>query len=892
MDELEMKSNKFYLNALLTFIFVASAFLVSAPTGLAQDDYDWSEPVNLSLSGASSNPVMVIDSIGTIHVIWLDMISELYKYSYSVDGKVWSQPQFVKFPFGIDDPLPVLIPGPNRSIHVFWTSKGGQLKYAQAPAGNLAYPLNWVLTYSLSKAAGSYDVMVDAQGALHVAYIQVAQNEETPPGVYYVQSPSGGGYWIESRLLYQSEYFRSANQNDLYVRVSASDSRVNQKIYVTWDNRAQKRVFMATSKDSGLTWGNAQELMNVISLDGINTPYNLTVSALGQNVLLIWQAGEPGSSNCTVYSQWSEDGGQNWGDAVAVFGGRSECPSSVRIVSRDIKTTSVMFTGQVNPFMVAWNGTQWSNTQTETQLPPLVNPLTSDVIILGCRFDFIKGDRIYVVGCDQGGGGDIWFTTRVMEPVDNWFSASVVWGEPDVFTVKSKDPERISNFRTVSDRAGNVHAVWVQSPFEEPDLAKTAIEYARWDGMQWTAPETIFTALGGPPLDLVLAADALDRLFLTWIDGFNGDLVFSWANVKRANLSKEWGAITGLPTPSRLINSSDVTMDGSGKIIDVYAIPLNENRGIYIVESSDGGATWSAPVRVFDGVSEGWESIGRPQVSLGADGVLHLIFIRGSVRIGQPVGLYYSRSVDGGSTWSKAQPLSDGEIYWADIVTYDEKAVHVIWQENDGLVLANLSQVSLDGGLSWGKLNNVTGVNERATRVALASDGSEALHFIQVMEKDSKGYINQRGFLLQDWKWDGNTWELDLSSDFVVRGDAADYSVTANITSAGYLGVFIPIEYTGSLSTTQSEVLTFSRYLEGAGDSLLLPISVLPTTDIELNEDAAVEIQPTSTPDLSMLYSDNISTSPLTRNIAGLSLIVLGMIATLFIVFRRPRRQR
>lgn len=881
-----MRSNKLILNTLLTLMIVVSALFIPTRMGLAQTEQDWSEPVNLSMSGAAINPVMVVDLRGTIHAIWLDDVDG-YKYSQSPDGVTWSPPVTVKFPFGAKDPAPVLLADDNGSIHLFWIASDQGLFYGQATPSDFGIPSNWKTSSRLARDVMSFDVALDAQGALHIAYVRKSTTDANPAGVYYRQSIIGGGFWSESARLYETEYFRAAKQNDVYVRVSTSNIRNSQKVFVTWDNRAQKRVFMAVSQDSGTTWGEAQQIKGPEDTGGIDTPFNLTVSAFGERVLLIWQAGEPGSSLCTVYSQFSEDGGVNWGDTTAVLGGRSECPLSTKIIGNDGKYVSVMFIGQVNPILVAWNGTQWSDIQSLTQLPSLVNPLTYDAVLLGCRFDLLYRDRYFVTGCDQGRGGDIWFLSRMLESVENWFSPSVILGEPNVLVVKSEKPERISNFHSTVDDSGNIHAAWVQSPVSQANASDAVIKYARWDGQRWTTPESVITSLGGMPIQLMVTSDTLQRLLLTWIDGYNGDLVFSWANLEKANLISEWVDVSGLPTPSRLINSSDVVVDGSGRIINAYVVPINEERGVYIVQSTDIGRSWSTPVRAFDAVAAGWERIEQPRIGLSSGGVLHLIFVKGAIREGQPVGLYHSRSVDGGTTWSEAQILSEGEIQWADIVGYDENIVHVAWQEFDGLVYANISQISQDGGLNWGRQNNITGVNETATNVALASDGRGVLHFIQLADKSGSNAINQKGLVLQDWKWDGTSWGLELTKDIVIKGGEIKYSMAAEITSTGLLGVFMPVEYTTPAGSVVSEILTFSRFVEGAGQGQPLQVPIIPSPLSESDAPDVVDIQPTPTPNFDILYDDNVSTSPLQQNAVGLGLIGVGVIATIFLLLRR-----
>jgi len=894
-----MKNDKSVLRNLIIFSLIVSVFLTPVSTSYAQEtEQGWSEPVNLSLSGAAIDPVMVVDSRGTIHAIWKDAVDG-YQYTESRDnGKTWSVPQTVKFLFGPKDPPPVLLPGQNGTIHVFWLSSKNQLLYAQATPGDFAYPQNWILKYPLSNDVASYDVIVDAQGVLHVAYIRNKLENNYPVGVYYVQSPSAGGYWIEPRLLYQSDYFRAAKNSDLYVRVSSSNVASGQKVFVTWDNRAQKRVFMSVSKDTGLDWNDAQQIKGPEDTGGFGTPFNLTVASYGTNVLLIWQVGDPSSSQCIIYSQWSDDSGDNWTDPVAVLGGRSECPLSTKVINRDSKFISILFIGQVNPMLVAWDGTQWSNVQQQIQLPSMSNPLTFDSILLGCRFDLFYQDRVSVTGCDQGNGKDVWFLSRTLEPVENWFSPLEVWGEPVMLSVELSDEEKISDFTSRADDTGNVHAVWIQSLDRRgTEFGKSSIRYARWNGTQWTSPE-IVRSLEGSTLEISMATDSSDRLFLTWVDGYNGDLAFSWANLERANLSSEWEDETGLPIPSRLVNASDIIVDGSGRIINVYSVPINEARGIYITQSADNGGNWSPPIKVFDAVLEDWERVDQPRISIGKDGVLHILFIRSTIRDGQSVGLYYSRSIDGGQTWSDAQVLSEGEIHWADIVSYNDQTIHVVWQEYDGLVFANISQVSIDNGVTWGKQNSVTGVNENPTPVSLASDRRGSPHFIQLIEKQNLDEYYQKALVLQDWRWDGTNWNLEFLKDLAIEGENINYTLSASITSEGYLCVFIPVEYVNPTKEISSEVLTLSRFLDEIGSGQPQSISVIPTFSSEENggvisEEDAGNIPPALTPDVSVLYNDNLSTSPLQKNITGLIMIGIGVVVTVvLLLWRKPAKRR
>lgn len=881
-----MKSNKSVLHILFVLTLIVLMLLVPASTSHAQEtDQGWSKPVNLSMSGGASNPMIVVDSQGVIHAIWVDDVDG-YMYSQSDDGSEWSVPVTVKFPFDTKDAPPVLLADEQGLINIFWI-KNSNLFYGQTRASEFAYPANWKIITLFVPGVLSFDVTLDSRGALHIAYIRKSSTDVDPAGVYYRQSTINGGTWSTPILLYSSEYFRSIDENDAYIRISTSNFQENERIYITWDNHALKRVFMAVSSDTGITWNEAQEVKGPSAADGSGLPFNLTVAAIENRVLLVWQVGVPGASGCKVYSQWSEDGGETWGDTISLLGGRSECPVAVKVVGRTEKYVSILLIGPLNPILLAWNGERWSERQTQIILPYISNPLTLDTVLLGCRNDLFYQQRLYVVGCDQGTSRDVWFLSRSLDPIENWFSPLPSWNEESILSIKSEVSAQISNFFSVADEDGNVHALWAQSSTEIGSEANMTIEYTRWDGHQWSTPDSIISSLTGMPSHLLATIDPLNRLLLTWVDNHNGDLAFSWANTDKAKLASEWEEAISLPIPSRLVYGSDIIVDGSGRIVVVYVIPINEDRGIYIIQSSDGGRSWSVPIRIFDAITEGWERIDQPKISLDADGVLHLVFVRNTIRVGQSVGLYYMRSLDGGVTWSDARLLSEEKIQWVSMASY-EHTVHVVWQEYDGLVFANVSQFSQDNGVTWGKQYNVTGVEDAPTQVFLVSDKHGTLHFVQLVNQNREFADNQRGLILKDWKWDGSGWMVESTKDLLIE-EPVTYSLSANITSTGFLDVFVPAVITDASGDKQSEILTFTRYLGDIknGQSIQVPILSVPSVIPGL--DNSIVLEPTVTPDLSILYDDAVTASPLQKNIVGLVLIGIGTIATVVLVLWRRK---
>ena len=315
----------------LGFFIIAGMLFGYVPRSYAQDDQDWTKPVNLSLSGIATNPVLVIDFKNVLHTIWVDNIDG-FKHSQSADGVTWTKPQTAEFPFDREGAPPVLLSDVNGSIHIFWINKATELFYSETTPLDLLNPVNWQTVTRLARNVVNYDVVLDSRGALHLAYIDNVNSEANPAGIYYRQIPAGASSWNAEIRLYESEYFRSATKSGALVRIATSNTFPGQKVYVAWDSQPQKRLFMATSNDSGLNWNQAKQIKDVEDIGGVNTPFNLNVAAANEKVLIIWQVGEPDMAQCSVFSQWSENSGESWRDTAAVFSDPKDCPTQTQFV--------------------------------------------------------------------------------------------------------------------------------------------------------------------------------------------------------------------------------------------------------------------------------------------------------------------------------------------------------------------------------------------------------------------------------------------------------------------------------------------------------------------------------------------------------------------------------
>jgi hypothetical protein len=862
------------IKSLILVTLVASIFGFVRHGG-AQSVQDWSEPVNLSNSGSASNPSLVADSSGILYAIWADEFDG-YKYAESADGGVtWTSPLTLNVPFSPKVAPPVLLSDARGVIHIFWLSEKNELSYAQTPAQSLDTPTTWRIT-TLDSHVFDFDVVMDAQGGLHLGYVKNPAPDAGTAGVFYRRLLARVGSWSSVTLLYESSYFRSLSPDQARIRLSVSDDPENTDVYAVWDDRPQKRIFMATSLNEGETWEPVQEILKPEASTGFRTPYQADIDVLGNSLVLTWNIGEPGI-RCTPFSTTSSDDGKTWGTPITILSESAQCPEKSEVISLDPAYSVLLFTIQGELSISAWNGAQWSNPEIQTGPSEITNPATFDRVQLACRQTAVYQARLFVVGCDQGLGGDVWFIARKLEPLQNLFPTPSAWGGDVTVTTVA---QTITSLMSVSDDASNVHTVWIQASGSAANPIEPRIVYARWNGRAWTQPAPIFSDLSGPPLNLSLGIDSNHRLLLSWVNQQTGDLLFSWANSARANIPVEWNQPALVTSASSLTNSPDILVDSADRIVIAYAITLNENRGIYLVQSTDVGETWSEPIRVFDAVSANWDMVDRPKLAVTEDGKLHILFTKYSL-LGnqQPMGVYYSQSADGGTTWTDPEVISEQPVRWNEIVASGE-TLHRFWQEVNSTVVTTFHQVSADGGNTWNPAESIPTDADIISEPAVTMDWTGKVHLLQMVRESTQ--------TLQEWNWENERWQLSETRKLGIPKPDSQITLASGITSAGKL--YAVLQFEDPLEQgVETNLLNISRSLditEGVEPSLVF-ISTPPAV-----------LLPTSTPDLlaetptlnSPLSGIEDTPSPINKNIVGL--ILVSSVMFLILLFLLPGRSK
>jgi hypothetical protein len=767
----------------------------------------WTTPLNLSQSGSTNNPVAVRDSNGVLHVIWQDKYAGVQEgqsgYVYTrFGGGNWSPPVIETFPF--EDLPPILLPDSRGSIHAFWITNDESIAYTRMTATNEG--LTWGAAQYIAESALAFQVVIDFNDVIHLAYIRPKEAGGIPAGVYYRQSRDGGGSWTPGELLYPSLYFRGMDKKDAHVSIASVADSEGTHVYVVWDNPARKQVLFSKSLDRGESWSDPVEIPVTDTPIGNTNPYEISVGAFDNNVVLIWQSGDP-KMGCHQIYQSSVDHGESWTAPEEMPTNTYGCAGDNQVLS-DNGLIYLMTKIQDGIYLLAYDGSQWSNPEFQKTITGFIDPETREMILFSCQSPILlPGGEMFVVGCDEGTGGDIWATSRSVSDTNSWFPPPSIW-ENQSQILESSTP--ISSPEIIADSRGAFHVIWVQDESSggnvTPDNSRSVIYYSGFDGSDWSRPVKILSSPAGDADQPSIAIDGKDRLMVVWREKQSGSIYFSWANSARASSHTEWANPISLPTIQPLASSPNIAVNTSGEIYVVYSLPINEDRGIYLTTSADAGQNWSNPERVVDGIASGWEMVDQPQVTITGDSQLHVIWKVSDIFVEySPLAIYYASSADEGLSWSEATALVESPAYWSEIASNGDKTIHLAWQDDVAQEYSLNQQGSMDGGQTWSRASKVQDLGTSIAPASLSEGiGSQQAFLLLVSQEPVDRQV------LKQWIWNGEKWFEDVSLDLSSNPSVRINALNSAISTLGRLGVIYSQEAPGNVSEGHDYQLIFT----------------------------------------------------------------------------------
>ena len=363
---------------------------------------------------------MVTDSEGFIHVIWQD---DLGNYVYSrFDGDQWSSPEITdlnsvfRLP-GPDEPVdpfqmanytgpnPLFTAGPDKRIFAFWINPEGRVYVSNVDNSSFKDDVAWGSGRLITPGAASFAAVVDALGALHVAFLRTEDDPDNPPGIYYTQSKNNGGGWTKPVRLYESSYLRTLAQGEAHLSVTTAETEGTTRVYVAWDNQPRKQVLLAQSADGGVNWEQPELVAGPSPNSGLAGPFNVQVGTFENSVVLVWQNGLP-EATCTQFYQFSRDGGKTWNEPQPMLEDLLGCAESNEFLAEWPNSSEnslyLLTETKTEVILSAWDGRKWSQPQVQQILSGFEEPEIYSDVVYGCHQASFSGKRLYVVGCDEG----------------------------------------------------------------------------------------------------------------------------------------------------------------------------------------------------------------------------------------------------------------------------------------------------------------------------------------------------------------------------------------------------------------------------------------------------------------------------------------------------------
>jgi hypothetical protein len=757
------------------------------------------QPVNLSRSGAASD-VSVVEGPGdNLQVFWQDTFDGLMTAHYN--GTAWTYPEtalimkpvekLISHPdtegtssadriverevtFEPVSAAPRIEGGPGGRAHAVWREPREEappaLMHSALAFGSTTWstPAPIQDTALMTDTAVGWDMAFVPGGVVHLAYVRTLHTDAYPAGVYYRRSADGGQTWSAPTVLYGSIYFRLRTEEDAHVRI-ATDAAAG--VHVAWDDPRAEEAFYVRSPDGGASWTEPETLGTE---EGARHPR--VVTAPGGQVLLFWEA--PGAAAaCALYQQRSPDGGQTWEEPRQILEELTACPQ--RMTFLRTAQGQLIWAGHSADrglALAAWDGERWSDLKWLDL--GFEHPELEEQVYLESVHPLLLGGTLAVVGA--GPYGDAWFMQSDVDVVDWAFAPPPPWTDP---VTVSDDPQGTPELPAMAvDSDGGLHLLWGTSTAEA--LAGSALTYSRWASDRWSRPAPVLRSPEGSAREPALVA-AGDRLHAVWSDPEEGAVFYSRAYVRDAYASGGWREPTRLPSPGVTASRPDILVDANGVLHVIYAVPLNQERGIYYTRSEDGGDSWADPVTVFDAEGAGWAMADHPALAMSPAGRLHAVWSRGAVGGPfPPEAVVYARSTDGGASWSEPTTMAEGAYGWPAVVAPLAGRVHLLWGDvSDGRSWTH--RRSLDGGRSWEYQQQVRGLRGVPGPLGVTSDGAGTLHVVGLVD-DGTGPATVR---YTTWDADNEQWTEDEAHSVPLGGAVLEGAAVAVAGAQGRLDV-------------------------------------------------------------------------------------------------------
>ncbi len=779
----------------------------------------WGQPTNLSQSGSASQPVVIGARGGAaLQAFWWDQFDGLMTARF---GETWSPAQaapILVWDTGRQEAVPLakmpqIVADGVGGAHAFWlpTDTGqGLTADVLYHAAYSSRGQTWSALQQVADGVIGWAAFPDAAGTLHVAYVRQTQTALMPAGVYHTALRAGATDWPAPRVVSASIYARLMTASQVRL-AGAADEAGN--VNLAWYDPREARMLIARSPDGGQSWQEAR------AVPVPEAAFPLLAAPARGEVLALWRA-SVGGMGLALYQQSSHDGGSTWDPPQRVL------PD----LAAPGQETALVEVSQGRLLLVAGLGTyaltvsEWTAAGAEPGAGAgWSEPLSVALAVQGSEASGVaslevlrlwaNADYLAVVG--QGQDGEVWALRRPYGDVAWQRGEAASWSTP---AGASQAGARSSAPAVAAGRDGRLYAVWA----EALDESGTTIMYASGDDSGWEQAVQALHVEAQEVEDLSIAVGA-EWLYVVWGEPETGAIYTVRASLPRESGAAMWGEAVRLPVPvgaEGAAVSPHLVVDLRGRLHAVYAVPLDEDRGVYYVWSDSQGLTWSEPSRVFDAVVAGWRRVGETSLAVDTDGTVYVAWARLALLTGVPEALCLAESHDGGIDWSGAYAMAEGPVGTPLLGVSQQGQVHLLWHDTARDVW--MARTSPDAALNWSDPAEVPGSAAAEGAASLTYDLAGHLYLLAV----TRDAVGEPMLRYSSWSSEGGQW--GAASDFRLSSvGGGQVSVAAALAAeSGQLHALVScVEGTGE----QSARWTWHTHRAVAPVEVIAPAPSTPT---------------------------------------------------------------
>ncbi len=761
-------------------ILILLGLLFSAQLSSAQSIEGWDQAVNLSKSGATSNPILISSPSGPLFAFWKNS-ADGYYYAENQNSE-WGNPVRGDFPFATraytvdlppNAPTPLYDPAitadQNQGFHAFWVNEDEELEYSRYTQGDISRLDSWSFPADMDRSVAEATAFTTTDNEIHLAYVK--KDRGASAGIYHRFSADGGASWSNAIQIYSSSFFGQATLDSADMQFFEN----GQDVYFVWNDAFTEQVFL--SEFGTGSWSTAQIIDSRKQVDSANVagPQNIKGVSLAGELHVFWVSGHD-DDKCSLFTRRSEDSGESW-----TFPSKLVVETDVCVDNYNIEKNGsglILHTFSPNKAEVRnFEEGAWSKAAPQTDLLGFVDPVNFRSVRATCKhqFEIFEGELFSLV-CGVGGTEDIWSTAILLDDLATPDLVPSKW--TDSIQIGTEDAQ-IFTPEIVADPNGELHAFWVQNGqgYSDKPLIQEqgdGVYYSKGLSNNWSTPINILSTDGGNSNPSAGYHAPTKNLMVAWEDSINQQLLFSKVSATSAVNWQDWSDPVALPAPFPNPSHPALSITDDGTLIVTYSVPYNEGQGLYLVVSEDNGESWSDPISLLD-IEGAWDILIEPRVIATDLNNLHIAFVN-QIGTSDPIRneLYYMFAnlvnFTSGEVEVSVPSLVQNQLLESNnVLSYelekDERnnVVHLIWQEWNG-TQPNLWGITFrQNGTVSSDPAQISGFGFPVGNLSTAYDSRNGLHLAQMFLETVDG---EDELATYSWFYDSSTesWELEGST--------------------------------------------------------------------------------------------------------------------------------